>query len=96
MYRSFQGLPFAAPPVGPLRLAPPQPAAAWSEERKADGWVDIKCTQYGFISDGPAGVRSTTIHIYLPCRGYFPTDFLLKAPPQRLPVCCLSIVLISG
>ena len=55
VYRSFQGLPFAAPPVGPLRLAPPQPAAAWSEERKADGWVDIKCTQYGFISDGPAG-----------------------------------------
>ena len=60
VYRSFQGLPFAAPPVGPLRFAPPQPAAAWSEERDASGWVDIKCTQYGFISDGPAGVRSIT------------------------------------
>jgi para-nitrobenzyl esterase len=31
----FRGVPFAAPPVGPLRWRPPAPAAAWSGTRKA-------------------------------------------------------------
>jgi para-nitrobenzyl esterase len=29
-YRLFQGIPYAAPPVGPLRWQPPRPAARWS------------------------------------------------------------------
>ena len=29
-YRLFQGIPYAAPPVGPLRWQPPRPAAKWS------------------------------------------------------------------
>jgi para-nitrobenzyl esterase len=32
---AFRGIPFAAPPVGPLRWAPPKPAAPWSGEREA-------------------------------------------------------------
>jgi para-nitrobenzyl esterase len=36
---AFRGIPFAAPPVGPLRWRAPQPAAAWSGVRDA--------TQYG-------------------------------------------------
>lgn len=32
----FKGIPFAAPPVGPLRWHAPQPAAPWQGVRKAD------------------------------------------------------------
>src|SRR5690242_16478616 len=32
----FRGVPFAEPPIGDLRFAPPQPAKSWSGVRKAD------------------------------------------------------------
>ena len=32
----FRGIPFGAPPVGPLRWRAPQPAAHWTGVRKAD------------------------------------------------------------
>ena len=35
--RVFKGIPFAAPPVGPLRWKAPQPAAKWDGVRKARG-----------------------------------------------------------
>ena len=32
----FRGIPFAEPPIGDLRFAPPQPVRSWSGVRKAD------------------------------------------------------------
>jgi carboxylesterase type B len=33
--RSFKGIPYAAPPIGPLRFKPPRPPASWSGTRDA-------------------------------------------------------------
>ena len=40
----FRGIPFAAPPVGPLRWRDPQPAANWTGVRDGSKWGDA-CVQ---------------------------------------------------
>ena len=37
----FRGIPYAAPPVGPLRWAPPQPAADWEGLRLAHSFAPV-------------------------------------------------------
>lgn len=44
--RVFRGIPFAAPPVGPLRWRAPQAAAGWSGIRAADRFSAV-CPQLG-------------------------------------------------
>ena len=44
-YLSFQGLPYAAPPVGPLRLLPPQAPPAWSSVLDLSGDSEVRCPQ---------------------------------------------------
>jgi para-nitrobenzyl esterase len=49
----FRGIPFAAPPVGALRWAPPRPPAPWHGVRRADQF-GAPCTQPDFarIAEG--------------------------------------------
>ncbi len=42
--RVYRGIPFAAPPVGPLRWKAPQPVTPWTGVRKADAW-GTRCMQ---------------------------------------------------
>ena len=47
---AFKGIPFAAPPVGPLRWRAPQTAAGWTGERDATRYAN-DCMQLPFPSD---------------------------------------------
>jgi len=51
--REFKGIPFAQPPVGPLRWKAPQPLAAWTGVRKAQSF-GAACIQS----------RPNAVHIY--------------------------------
>ena len=44
-YYSFQGLPYAAPPVGSLRLLPPQPPNTWTSVLDLSGDTEVMCPQ---------------------------------------------------
>jgi para-nitrobenzyl esterase len=67
--QAYLGIPFAQPPVGNLRFAPPQPVAAWTGVRDA--------TQFGFacMQDpsalmgyyyGPQSEDCLTINVFVP------------------------------
>jgi para-nitrobenzyl esterase len=70
---SFKGIPFAAPPVGPLRWRAPQPAAPWTGVRQAveDGH---DCMQNPFPSDAaPLGTKPDedclVVNVWRPAEG---------------------------
>jgi len=75
----FQGLPFAAPPVGPLRWRPPQPTASWTEPRDASrpGAVCIQPPSGGDpgVGPGPVSEDCLTLNVFAP-----------SASAERLPV----------
>ena len=48
--RSFKGIPFAAPPVGPLRWQPPQPVQKWKDVRQATAFGN-QCMQRRMFAD---------------------------------------------
>jgi para-nitrobenzyl esterase len=48
--RDFLGIPFAAPPIGPLRWKPPQPAAKWHGVRQATSFGS-RCMQQEHYAD---------------------------------------------
>jgi para-nitrobenzyl esterase len=52
--RTYQGIPYAAPPVGPLRWVSPQPAKPWTGTRDATK-PSSSCPQSaGFLGDAPS------------------------------------------
>jgi para-nitrobenzyl esterase len=57
--RVFKGIPYAAPPIGPLRWRPPQPVRSWNGVRQADQF-SARCVQPGEASAGRQGVTAAT------------------------------------
>ncbi|MDZ4374260.1 MAG: carboxylesterase family protein, partial [Phenylobacterium sp.] len=53
----FRGVPYAAPPVGPLRWRPPQPHAAWKGERVAAAF-GLDCVQTPFPGDSTPSIHT--------------------------------------
>lgn len=77
--RAFKGIPFAAPPIGPLRWRAPAPPAPWSGIRQADTFSPI-CMQPGAYPDDappePMSEDCLCLNIWAPA----------DASGERLPV----------
>jgi len=61
----FEGIPYAAPPVGDLRWRPPRPAASWSDVRAANR-LGNNCVQhqpYGDIIADSAGKSEDCLYL---------------------------------
>lgn len=56
----FKGIPYAAPPTGPLRGLLPQPAAAWKGERQADDF-GFSCMQRSTPHSVPSDSRAARL-----------------------------------
>jgi para-nitrobenzyl esterase len=68
--RIFRGIPFAAPPVGPLRWKAPQPPVPWSGERNASA-AGANCMQRlgkdgVSLGEGPVSEDCLTLQVFAP------------------------------
>jgi para-nitrobenzyl esterase len=87
--QAWLGLPYAAPPIGPLRWKPPQPASTWTAPFAADHFGP-SCMQplrdHGiayYVGDDPVAEDCLTLNVWAPAQAH---------PGARLPV----IVYIHG
>ncbi len=65
--RVFTRIPFAAPPVGPLRFRPPQPVAPWGEPLLANQPIP-NCIQFGGSNPRPQSEDCLYLSVWAPAR----------------------------
>ncbi|MFC9692042.1 carboxylesterase/lipase family protein [Kribbella sp. NPDC056951] len=61
-YREFNGIPYAAPPVGALRWRSPQPAAAWTGVRAASA-IGPRCAQAESATGTPPSIEEDCLYL---------------------------------
>ena len=81
----YKGLPFAAPPVGPLRWREPQPVAPWAGVRRATAFAPA-CMQTGVSMPGESPPPTSENCLYLN----------IWAPPQHAKELLPVLVWIYG
>ena len=67
--QSFKGIPYAAPPVGPLRWRPPQPPASWNGVRMTDRFGPIcmqKIVKDNGVGPGPTSEDCLSLNVFAP------------------------------
>ena len=82
--REFQGIPYAAPPVGALRWKPPQPVAHWDGTRQARQFGP-RCMQLPLFSDmvfRASGMSEDCLYLNV----WAPASFTAARKPAKLPV----------
>lgn len=77
----FRGVPYAAPPVGPLRWRPPQPHAIWKAPRDAKVF-GYDCVQTPFVGDGTPSIHTQsedclTLNIWQPSASKTPLPVMV-------------------
>jgi hypothetical protein len=67
---AFKGIPYAAPPVGPVRWRAPQPVVPWTGERAADRYGALCRQKYNPKDKGvgalPASEDCLTLNVWAP------------------------------
>ncbi|WP_327256821.1 carboxylesterase/lipase family protein [Streptomyces sp. NBC_01244] len=81
-YRTFEGVPYAAPPTGPLRWRLPEPAARWSGVRDA-GAPGARCVQLPAV--GPGGPSGSEDCLFLNVTAPKPATAHPAAPHPAAP-----------
>jgi para-nitrobenzyl esterase len=82
--REFQGIPYAAPPVGALRWKPPQPVAHWNGTRPAQRFGP-RCMQLPLFGDmvfRANGMSEDCLYLNV----WAPAGFSASRMPAKLPV----------
>ena len=87
---AFRGIPYARPPIGPLRFAPPAPADSWTGVRDATRFgaappqrADALVTSLGMLEGCEIGEDCLTLNVFTPSPA--PASFAQRAEGERRP-----------